>query len=322
MSEREEDVQRLVFEGFGALEVGDFERALRTAHDLKDRHHAAAFEIEARARWAMEDHEGAIETLEEGVGEAPDQYLLWDYLASFLSDEGRYEEALQAYYRGRECEDAPKETIDFNIAIIYQRQDRHERAIAMLDTIEPAPELPKIFVDGAKAYSLNEMANHSAALELTAGSLASIHEDEDVDPEAVAQLMSEHAYALWVLGVHDAAYLEANDAVGLDKGNRRAAWLIREILDERSPDARAWRVVVAGRWAQPFDDTDTDYGFFATYIVIADSPEETLDYIRPFEPEEVRFTLKIDSAVDLQEKPDVQKGVYEADPGYTFFPLN
>jgi tetratricopeptide (TPR) repeat protein len=322
MSEPDDIMQKLVFEGFGALEIGEFERALEAARELHELGHTAGFEIEARARWGLEDHEGAIEILKDGVELVPEMFVLWDYLASYLSDEGRYEEALQAYYRSRECPDAPQEAVDFNIAIIYQRQDRHERAIALIETIKPSETLPSVVLESAKAHSLNEVGKHADALTLTASSLGQIGEDDEVDPEAVARLMSEHAYAMLVMGFPEAAFLEAFEAVSLDKSNQRAAWLIREISDEHSDIAKVWRVVVEGRWAEPFEDTDKDYGFLANYTVVADSAEEALEYIRPFEPEEVRFTLKINSAVDLESQPESLKGVYDAIAAYYFFPLD
>ena len=322
MSESEEEMQKLIFEGFGALEIADFERALRAARELHNYDHTAAYEIEARARWEMGDHDRAIDVLKEGVDVAPELFILWDYLASFLSDEDRFDEALQAYYRSRECVDAPVDAIDFNIAIVYQRQGRHERALALLDTIAPSETLPKEIIDSAKAHSLNDTGKHADALTLTAASLSSIQEDDEVDPEAVATIMSEHAYALWVLGIHEAAYEEAFEAIALDKSNERAAWLIREIADEKSETAKGWRIVVEGRWPQPFEDSDKDYGFYANYTVVADTPEEALEYIRAFEPEELRFTLKINSAVDLEPQADAPKGVYDAIAAYQFFPLD
>jgi hypothetical protein len=177
-------------------------------------------------------------------------------------------------------------------------------------------------LEGARAHSLNEVGRHADAMARTAACLSQIKEEHEVDPEAVARLLSEHAYALWILGIHEAAYLEAHEAVALDKSNRRAAWLIREIIDERSDLAKRWRVVVEGRWAQQFDDSGQDYGFMATYVVVADTPEEAMEYIRPFEPEEVRFTLTLNSAVDIEDQPDIPKGVYEAVVPYHFFPLD
>ena len=96
MNEGSDDVQKLIFEGFGALEIGDFERALRVGRVLHGHGHTSAFEIEARARWELEDRDRAIDVLKEGVQAVADQFVLWDYLASYLSDEGRFEEALQA----------------------------------------------------------------------------------------------------------------------------------------------------------------------------------------------------------------------------------
>jgi len=322
MSENYDVEQRLIFEGFGALEISDFERALRAARELHTFENTAAYEIEARARWEMDDRDRAIEVLQKGVQVAPDMFIHWDYLGSFLSDEERFDEALQAYYASRDCEEAPKDAVDFNIAIVYQRQERHERALALLETITPSESVPSEVLVGARAYSLNETGKHADAMTIAAACLNKIGEDDEVDPEAIARVMSEHAYGLWMMGLGEAAYEEAYEAVALDKANQRAAWLIREISDEKSDDAKIWRIVIEGKWAEPFPDSDKDYGFYANYVVVADSPDEALDYIRYFEPEEVRFTLKINSAVDLEPEPDAAKGVYDAEPAYQFFPLD
>lgn len=321
MSENEDAVQSLIFEGQAALETGDYERAFDVARRLKSAGQRAGFEIEARAYWEDQEPERAIQVLQEGVEHFPDSFLLWDYLGSFLSDENRFEESIQAYYRARECPEAPVESVDFNIAIVYQREDRHERALALLETIGPSEMLPKELVDGARAYSLNEVGRHGDALTLTAASLSGIREDEEVDPEAVARLLSEHAYGLWIMGIAEAAYMEAAEAVALDKLNRRAGWLLREISDEMSPDAKTWQVVIEGVWSEPFENAEEPYGFLAEYIVVADTPEEALTYISLFEPEEVRPSLKVREAVEGEVQPDTPKGVYEAGAVYRFFPL-
>ena len=322
MSDEHDAEQRLIFEGFGALEIADFERALRAARDLYDFDNSAAFEIEARARWEMGERDRAIGVLEKAVRNAPEEFILWDYLASFLSDEERYEESLQAYYQSKRCEDAPLDAVDFNIAVVYQRQGRHERALALLETIQPSESIPIEIIESAKAHSLNDTGNHADAMTRAAACLNRIKEDDEVDPEAIARLMSEHAYAMWTMDLHEAAFEEAYEAIALDKSNARAAWLIREIADERSDNAKSWQIVVEGKWGQPFEDSEKDYGFFANYVVVADSPEEALEYIRPFEPEEVRFTLKIDSADEIAEQAEGPKGIYEAAPAYHFFPLD
>jgi tetratricopeptide (TPR) repeat protein len=321
MSEGESSVENLVHEGQAALESGDYGRAMDLARQLRRAGHRASYEIEARVFWDTDEPERAIQVLQEGVEQFPESFVLWDYLGSFLSDENRFEESIQAYYQARECPEAPTEAVDFNIAVVYQREDRHERALALLETIGPSDMLPQAMVDGARAYSLNEVGKHGDALTLTAGSLSGIGEDEEVDPEAVARLLSEHAYALWLMGIHEAAYMEAAESVALDKLNRRAAWLLREIADEKAPNAKSWQVVVEGIWSEAFEDADEPYGFLAEYIVVAESPEEALEYISIFEPEEVRESLKVRSATEGDDQPDTPKGVYEAGAVYRFFPL-
>ena len=63
----------------------------------------------------------------------------------------------------------------------------------------------------------------------------------------------------------------------------------------------------------------TPAGFFANYWVIADTPDEALDYIRPFEPPSVRDSLKVSEATVESTVQGERKGVVRALAGYTFY---
>jgi len=63
----------------------------------------------------------------------------------------------------------------------------------------------------------------------------------------------------------------------------------------------------------------TPIGFFANYWVIADTPDEALEYIRPFEPPSVRASLKVSEAEIEDTVQGEPKGVVRTLGGYTFF---
>ena len=93
------------------------------------------------------------------------------------------------------------------------------------------PVTLRVLADGFSAaplaLALASDEHRTVGVQLT---LSAIEEDDEADPEAVARLLSEHAYALWLMGILEAAYMEAAEAVSLDKLNRRAAWLLRRLF--------------------------------------------------------------------------------------------
>jgi hypothetical protein len=79
-------------------------------------------------------------------------------------------------------------------------------------------------------------------------------------------------------------------------------------------------VMIRGRWHVPFEEETEPPGFFANYEVVAETPEEAIAFILPFEPEKVRDSLGIEEYTSRELAPDLPKGVYQVHPGYMMFP--
>jgi hypothetical protein len=80
-------------------------------------------------------------------------------------------------------------------------------------------------------------------------------------------------------------------------------------------------VRVCGCWPYPFEGEKEPLGFMTTYTVVADTADEALELIRPFEPEPVRDTLTVDECELGDAAADQPRGVYEACGGRVFFPF-
>ncbi len=78
--------------------------------------------------------------------------------------------------------------------------------------------------------------------------------------------------------------------------------------------------MVRGRWPEPFAGEAVPPGFFASYEVVAETPDEALKFILPFEPEVVRGTLVLEDCEVGESAANEPKGVYGAPGGYTLFP--
>lgn len=67
------------------------------------------------------------------------------------------------------------------------------------------------------------------------------------------------------------------------------------------------------------DSRDIVTGVFATYWVVADTPEQALDFCRRFEPPDVRASLSVSAAEDLGPATGELLGVARARGGYAFY---
>src|SRR5688572_25914125 len=99
---REQKVQKCMDEAYERLEDGEYEKALSLSAKLRKLHHTSGLEIGARALWALDRKQEAIDMLEQGIKIAPQVFILWSYLGEYYSDTGAYHKAIHAFLAARE----------------------------------------------------------------------------------------------------------------------------------------------------------------------------------------------------------------------------
>lgn len=156
-------------------------------------------------------------------------------------------------------------------------------------------------------------------------------DDAPIDSRTRALLLATRATALHATGsALELVHAAIDAALASDKSVPDAARLLRT-LDWSSLRARSTLDADAERvWPAPSELVPGPRGigriedplaFFATYVVIADSPEDALELCRRFEPPHVRNSLRIESSTDLGAAPNELLGVELAQGGYTFMRL-
>src|SRR5688500_17234823 len=129
-------VDELMKHGFAALREERFEDALAMARKLHEMCYSGGFELEARARWEMGEHDEAIAVLERGVKVAPGAAAVWHWLACYRSDLGDYAAALEAFEKEAEFEDVAASMTTYNIAVVHERMGQFEQAMEVLGRLE------------------------------------------------------------------------------------------------------------------------------------------------------------------------------------------
>lgn len=310
-----ETVDAMTEKGLDLVASGEFEEAIRIGLQLQERRHSSAFEILALAYAGLNDTPKAVEVLEEGVAKVPSIWRLWQLLGNYRSDLGRYVEADEAYDRAVQCPEADLSSIYLNRGICLARQGRFEEAGTELDRATD-PGL-RFRVETQRIEILRNLGRYDEAISRGEAILkdAAVAETE---PQVLSAIMTELGHAYW-LGRKDAehAVTMAMEALARSPSSEDALWLIREVEGTRSPTAKYYRMMIEGDWPEP-DEEGRELGFFATFDIVADSPDEALEYARHFEGQDVRVSLRMDECKELEARPNGPKGIYRYTPHYLF----
>ena len=306
-------------EAFQAIDSTDTKRALSIGKKLLRIGYTGGFEVLACAYAADYDIEKAVQVLESGLEDAPTVWKLWELLGNYRSKLGRHDEVQSCYQRALKCPDVDRSVVHLNASISLEKAGRYAEALVELDRVEERDDL-RARATSERMFLLGVLGRFDEALLLGRAVVQDAALWTEEHEESLATVYAELGRATWQGERDIARALEwAWKAIGSCKAQPTAARVIREARPLTSTKAHLMRLIVAGKWSEPFDGRNEPPGFFTTYWVVADSLEEALEFVRPFEPAAVRDTLAISSYVLEEPAADLAKGVHEALGGYTFF---
>lgn len=290
----EEQARGLMDEAFQRLDRRDFEGALAVAEQLKAMRHSSAFDITAEVYAAQGQPDRAIAALEEGVRTAPGVWLLWQSLGNLLTREGELARAQEAYGRALACPQVDASSVHFNRGLAYARQQDYDEAHRCLGLVRGDHLRFKaqtfqvaVLVDGGRFADAEALA-----VRLLEGVPAGAEHLEDA--ARVEAYLGKAV--LQGRGDRDAARQHARKALGMVPQDPVAMWLLRQLDGQRAAGASHWRLLV--RVADRYE---------IRYDVVAETPQEALSFVEPFEPQ---GPLAVVEAESLQPRPEVLKGVY------------
>lgn len=305
-------VDGLLEHAYNLIQQGDAEQAIAVGNQLLEQKHARGFEIIALAYEQMGRSVEAIAVLKEGVSKVPTAWPLWELLGNLYSDVDEYQEAAQAYARAIQCPNVDRDSVNYNHAILLKRAGRLDEAFALCDQIRGGDLRNKVRV--LKLSIMNAQKRFDDVIRLGKSlvdeflSLPELPEDEMPD---VARTYAEVGRAHWEGKYNrEGAWENAWKALEWDRSENSALWLVREIINRKSPHSKWYKLVVEGRWHFPIEVDKPPPGFITTYEVVADSPEEAMAFAQDLEPMEVRSSMRLDSHEDLGGYPDNPQGVY------------
>ena len=135
-----EQVEAFYDEGEELIEEGRFQDALKIAKTLKRCRYTGAFEIEAKALNGMGRTNKAIASLRAGLSKKP-VWSLGHLLGIYLSDEGHYEDAIEAFVQSDSMWRPRPRITAYNIAIVHDRAGRPDEALRLVRDLLAEPDV-------------------------------------------------------------------------------------------------------------------------------------------------------------------------------------
>jgi len=318
----ERKIDGLMTKGYSAIDREDYAEALKIGSQLHEAKFSGAFEVKALALAGMGKKAKAIRVLEEGVRLVPDVWLLWQLLGNYLSDAKKYKQAMAAFEKGLQVERPDKVSLNYNYAVSLDRKGDRKKALSRIDLAMDSREFadvePKLaHLCYAFAIDCRNKRRHFTEAEKIFERFEKDLRSKVPSEDALSSVYSDAAFALFKLRRSKEARGLLLKAIAADKHNTDAQSLLRTVDDSGSrKGSKYFRVMVHGRWGRTSWWKKPTY-FFTTYDVVANDETEALGYIKPFEPEGVRESLKVES-VKVLKSPSQPKGVYRTN-GYSFY---
>lgn len=310
------------WECLGSLET---DRALEIGKELIRMRYSGGFEIAALAHLQNDAPEDAVSILEKGVDLAPEAWTLWQLLGNCYSEDDRIDEAMKCYQRALECPEVDPNPVHLNIAIALSRAGQYERSNAELMFVTSPETQPRKYAIRLGNYAEQKRWS-DIMLEASAlfPQLIEINDEEVTIASAsdLSRIMSRWAEASIEVDESNLDFARdyAISALEFDSQNEIALRVIRRCDNEyKTRDDSLYRILVEGKWDEPFEGEDDVEGFYSTYWVLAASPEEALGYAKNIEKGKVAATMRLeDWDTEPTEAADDLKGVYGRS-GYQFF---
>ncbi len=309
MDDKGKNAEILADKGFAYLRDGDYDEALMIAKKLEELRYTAAFDIAAQAHAGLGNLEKAVEVLERGVTEEPDCWLNWQLLGNYRSYIGDYDPAAEAYDRALRCPDSWQDSVRLNQAILAVKRDENEEALRFLEKVKD----PKLTL---RAAYTNVSALHRLGRLDEALTLADVHLDRDRDAgddeESLAGITASRGrIRIEQSAPSDEVRLTTMDALEEYWCSGELLARVRDIDGCYSRKSQYFRLLIHVRIPADHPSYQEVKGYFITYDVVAETPDNALKWVREFEQIDKSLgTLCIEESDVLEERPDDPMGVY------------
>lgn len=318
MDHTEEQLTELAFEVEELIYNEEIDKAKEIANTLVAAGKEYGYQAMAMACWAEEDSEMAISWVEKGLAEHPNSWALPMQLGNIYSEAGKSKEAIRAYEKAGKAEGADVPLIELNKAAAFANAQDFDQALNILQNLKDTEKAIEAF--SIKMTLLTELGRFELVNEIAEEELGELPLPKDENQAAImSEICTNIAKAIWFSDENEEAIKHYVDqAKEYDRTNANICWLQREMDPEFSDDSVVFSLIVEGKTQKAAEGIHPDTKekiqikrFQNSYMAIADSEEEALEYIFAYEADFVeKGTLKVMDSEQMENEDDEPKGLY------------
>ncbi|MCB0838991.1 MAG: hypothetical protein KDE26_28890 [Bacteroidetes bacterium] len=301
-----EEIEQLSDQAWELIGSEDLEGAMEIGLKLQNHQVETGYRITSMVKAMQEEWEEAINILNEGIKQHPDIWQLHLQLGNFLSDTGKFPEAIRAFIKAGNLPGAEKHWAEINKGIVYYREGNLDMALNTLQEIEHPDAINQAFE--LQVRILDEIGRNDMIIEMAEEELEFLQTPEN-QAEAIlmASICIYIANAYWIEEQNEPAKHYLRQAIEFDRTNAEGPFLSRSIEPVDSEDSKIFYLTVSGQ----LDYEGDILPFTCSYGVVADTKEEALEFIRKYEIEAVnKQSLIIQEVEETDNEEDELKGMY------------
>ncbi|MCG8590864.1 MAG: hypothetical protein MJE66_16350 [Proteobacteria bacterium] len=301
--------------GLDLLEAGEVDAAFELGRELEAEGHPEGYELQALAYVRSGELEQALIPLERGIVHEPLAWALHQLRANALSDLGKQYDAVEAFRRALDCPDVDEVAVYYNAAVSLASYGHLEEALERVCFRFPYNEQTRelhVLSGRLRLSMLTHLKRPQAALR-EARALITRETCFGYLDAACGGLFAEQALAAWAAKRSpEIARESALEAVGLDRSEPVARWVLLELSEPVSPTGSLYRIEISS--VRPGGRGESDRRFAASFRVVAECPPEALELVRHFEPAAARESIALAECTALEPAAGRVRGVHTVGP--------
>ncbi|MBT3783986.1 hypothetical protein HOF92_03350 [bacterium] len=309
----------LIIKGSEHLRAGEFAKAQKVSQKLIKAGLAQGYLLKFQAHQKRDQTQEALKILREYTVAFPKDLIAWKTLAEFCRDQDFFDEGIMAYDQALECHEAPLEKIYLARASTLLRASRYEEALVDLEKISDSGEM-SLPVRVMKLSCYNGLDQCAKSLERAPEILADIEMiGEEVLENSIPMLnyntRFEIARANWNIHKDQSKSLQNlfQALRFIQVAPPPALQLLREInSQDTNAECKLFEVIISAKTKVPTMEHGHPHDeFVRQYEVMAEDPDECLEFICELETQIKSNSLRIRKVGDANNQVDGDlKGVY------------
>lgn len=299
------------------IEICDYKKAKKLSKRLIRNEIINGYYLLATVYDELDKTDKCIKTLSTGLKKYPDDWILWMRLGNYQSDKEEYDDALVSFKKAFDQNDADKEYINLNLAILFNRWGKLDTATEIIDKVSTDRYgIRKLRVQ-LSILITNE--DYQKVLNLLQNDNDRLSEPTEEDNTDLSLIHYFYAFALWRTDNIPKANDLIKQSLFFDRLNSQTYWLIREINNDYSDDNKYFRILITGDWLGK-DENNKSFGFYASYDIVAENQDKAIDLIKEYETAPIlKDSIKIDEIKEIDFNPkENPSGIYKV-YGFSIF---